>query len=90
MTFDLFMVSSNLCPSCDATTTGRMLHGICKYAIAVVVFFFFFFFFFLFLSGERIVVHGPLGIYCIYSYTVKDSVGFTVKDLATSCQGIHC
>ena len=33
MTFDLFMVWSNLFPSCGCNT-GRMLHGICKYAIA--------------------------------------------------------
>ena len=31
MTFDLFMVRSNLCPSCCGNT-GRLLHGICKYA----------------------------------------------------------
>ena len=34
MTFDLYMVWSNLCPSCHGNN-GRMLHGICKYAIAV-------------------------------------------------------
>ena len=31
MTFDLFMIWSNLCPSCCGNT-GRLLHGICKYA----------------------------------------------------------
>ena len=31
MTFDLFMVWSNLCPSCCGNT-GGLLHGICKYA----------------------------------------------------------
>ena len=31
MTFDLFMVWSNLCPSYSGNT-GRLLHGICKYA----------------------------------------------------------
>ena len=46
MTFDLYLVWSNLCPICCGNT-GRMLHGICKYAIAV-------------LSDERIVAHGPL------------------------------
>ena len=30
MTFDLFMVWSNLCPICCGNT-GRLLHGICKY-----------------------------------------------------------
>ena len=33
MTFDLFMVWSDLCPSC-CDNTGRMLHSICKCAIA--------------------------------------------------------
>ena len=32
MTFDLFMVWSDLCPSC-CCNTGRLLHGICKYAV---------------------------------------------------------
>ena len=36
MTFDRFMVWSNLCPRCCGNT-GRMLHGICKYAIAVFI-----------------------------------------------------
>ena len=45
MTFDLFMVWSVLYPSCCGNT-GRMLHGSCKYEIAV-------------LSGERIEAHGP-------------------------------
>ena len=36
MTFDLFIVWSNLRPSCYGNT-GRMLHGICKYAIAVFI-----------------------------------------------------
>ena len=31
MTFDGFMVWSNMCPSCCGNT-GRLLHGICKYA----------------------------------------------------------
>ena len=31
-----FMLWSNLCPSCCGNT-GRMLHGICKYAIAVFI-----------------------------------------------------
>ena len=31
MTFDLFMVWSDLCPSCCGNT-GRLLHDICKYA----------------------------------------------------------
>ena len=31
MTFDLFMVWSNLCPSCCGNA-GRLLHDICKYA----------------------------------------------------------
>ena len=31
MTFDLFRVWSNLCPSCCGNT-GRLLHGICKCA----------------------------------------------------------
>ena len=31
MTFDLFMVWSNVYPSCCGNT-GRLLHGICKYA----------------------------------------------------------
>ena len=36
MTFDLLMLWSNLCPSCGCNT-GRMLHGICKYTIAVFI-----------------------------------------------------
>ena len=36
MTIDLFMEWSDLCPSCCGNT-GRMLHGICKYAIAVFI-----------------------------------------------------
>ena len=50
MTFDLFMVLSNLCISCCGST-GRLLHGICKYAgerivsHAPLVFFFLFCFF---------------------------------------------
>ena len=36
MIFDLCVVWSKLCPSCCGNT-GRMLHGICKYAIAVFV-----------------------------------------------------
>ena len=51
MTFDLFMVWSNLCPSCCGNT-GRMLHGICKYAITV-------------LSGELIMAYGPLVLICL-------------------------
>ena len=54
MTFDLFMVWSNSCPSCCGNT-GRMLHGICKYAIAV-------------LSGVRFVAHGPLVSYFSTKY----------------------
>ena len=46
MTFDPFMVCTNLCPSCGGNT-GRMLHGVFKYAIAV-------------LSDERIEAHEPL------------------------------
>ena len=34
MTIDLFMACSNFCPSC-CSTTERMLHGICRYAVAV-------------------------------------------------------
>ena len=34
MAFDLFMVWSNLCPSGN---TGGMLHGICKFAVAVFI-----------------------------------------------------
>ena len=54
MTFDLFMIWSNLCPSCYGNT-GRLFHGICKYAgeriMAHIFFFFFFcFFFFFFVS----------------------------------------
>ena len=30
LTFDFFMIWSYLCPSCG--NTGRLLHGICKYA----------------------------------------------------------
>ena len=46
MTFELFSVWSNLCSNCCGNT-GIILHGICKYEK-------------LFLSGERIVAHGPL------------------------------
>ena len=45
MTFDLFMVWSNLCPTCCGNT-GRLLHSICRCCIAF--------------TGERIVAHGPL------------------------------
>ena len=34
VTFDLFTAGSDLCPSCCGNT-GRMLHGICRYAMAV-------------------------------------------------------
>ena len=54
MTFGLFKVWSNLCPSCCANT-GRQLHGICKYEIAVS-------------SGGRTVAHGPL-VRCPYVHT---------------------
>ena len=36
MTFDLSLVWSNVCPSCSGNT-GRVLYGICKYAIAVFI-----------------------------------------------------
>ena len=54
MTFDRFMVWSNLCPSCCGNT-GRLLHGVRKYEqvselwpMGLKFFFLFFFCFFLF------------------------------------------
>ena len=64
MTFDLFMVWSNLCPSC-CCNTGRMLYGIFKYAIAFV------------LSGERIVALGPL-VYMLAPVLYSDGLPFVL------------
>ena len=49
MTFELSTAWSDLCLSCCGST-GRMLHGMCRYAMAVYL-------------GEQIVAHGPLVIF---------------------------
>ena len=83
MTFDLFMVWSNLCPSCYGNT-GRLLHGIYKYAGEQIVahgplvFFFFFFFLFFFFVFDVFNVVVFFFVFFFFRETMADIGLYTV------------
>ena len=76
------MVWSNLCPSCYGNT-GRLLHGICKYAGEQIVahgplvFFFFVFFFFVF-DVFNVVVFFVFFLFFFFRETMADIGLYTV------------